>query len=180
MAVNGFGDLKAACTMETDLTEFRKCVGRYRIKASTSDVWSSYVHADPMTSWKTRKSATGLVYYRHNDSLVYPGQHIDQTMQGQVLFLNLKLAKGLFKMATAFEIMEVSDADGIITFSYLNTGKTHGLQEVKFLALDNQNTLIEHTSWVRSGSKFRDSVLYPFFHKKLIRAFHRKMKDSIV
>jgi len=178
-SILGFSEMKAGCTAEVDLANYNRCTKKYRVKATLDEVWNAYVYSDPMTSWKTGKSATGLVYSRNTGKLSYPGESLQMTSPGQVLFLNLKLAKGLFKMATAFEILEVAKERSEISFSYLDTGKTLGRQEVRFFSENNGNTRIEHTSWVYSDSKLRDKVLYPFFHKKLINAFHRKMKSGI-
>jgi len=178
-SIVNFSDMKAGCTADVDLGNYKRCTKKYRVKAPKEEVWNAYVHSDPMASWRTRKSATGLVYSRCTGKLSYPGEKLEMTAPGQVLFLNLRLAKGLFKMATAFEILEVADERSEISFSYLNSGKTLGRQEVKFFSEKNGSTRIEHTSWVCSDSKLRDKVLYPFFHKKLINAFHRKMKSGI-
>ena len=95
---------------------------------------------------------------------------------GQILYMDLRLIKGLYHLATAFEITKVEDETGVIEVSYSQSGVNEGKQVIQMEEDRHGNTIIRHTSMIRSGHRFRDRVLYPYFHNRLINAFHRKMK----
>jgi hypothetical protein len=79
-------------------------------------------------------------------------------------------------MATAFEIITVDKEKGIIEFSYIEDNTTHGKQQMNFEQTAEGFTKIIHRSYFKSGSPIRDRYFYPYFHTRLINAYHRNMK----
>lgn len=143
------------------------------------EVWKAYKNTSPTEGWTTRKSSCGLMYERSNDELVYADNTVSGISQGQILFMDLKLLRGIYHLATSFEITLVEDELGVIEISYTESGINEGKQVIKMAENDRGYTQIQHMSIIRSGSVFRDRVLYPYFHNKLINAFHRKMKRIV-
>jgi hypothetical protein len=169
--------LRPSCDEESDLRKFSRCTKTYIIRKQPDSVMAAYLSVNPMISWHTRKSVPGLLYDRNKDALYYPGQDAGAAEPGKVLFLNLKLLKGLYSMATAIEITDVGE--NVVEFGYPKSGRAEGKQELRFESTPRGNTRVVHTCWVYSGSKIRDKMLYPFFHKRLINSFHRKMERTI-
>lgn len=171
-----FKDFKASWYVSADSAEFYTYQKVYFIKESIEKVWAVYASTSPNISWKTHRCDLGLLYDRDQDSILYADDTIPALSQGNVLFVNLKLLKGLYQMATAFEITKVSSEQRFIEMSYIETGAARGKQLIKLEPTDNGYTKVTHITKIKSDSKFRDRVAYPFFHNKIIREFHKKMR----
>lgn len=174
-----FRDVKASCTSVNDFSEFSCYTKTYVIKERLSRVWETYQNTSPNESWKTRKSSVGLIYLRHSDEVCYQNDTCDGINLGQVIFVNLKLVKGLYRMATAFEVTRISEEEHVLEVSYIESGINHGKQTISMTETEDGYTQITHTSVIQSESHFRDKVLYPYFHYKLINVFHRQMKRRV-
>jgi hypothetical protein len=171
-----FQDFKASWHQAKDSAEFYTYQKVYLIKESIEKVWNVYASTSPNISWKTDRCDFGLLYDRNQDSLLYADDKIPALCPGNVLFINLKLFKGLYQMATAFEVTKVSSEQRFIEMSYIETGVARGKQLIKLEATENGYTKVTHITRIKSGSKFRDRVAYPFFHNKIIKEFHKKMR----
>lgn len=177
--INLFQDFRASWKNETDSSQFQTYSRVYIVKERLEKVWETYVNTSPTVGWKSKKSSLGLVYNRNKDEVLYPEDSIPALTDGNLLFVNLRLLKGLYKMATAFEITKVSKDQNTIEFSYIETGISRGKQLIKLESTIEGYTKIVHTSVIQSDSKFRDKVVYPFFHNKIINEFHKNMKRIV-
>lgn len=176
---NRIAELNPTCTEVSDFKGFYTYQRRYKVKAEISEVWSTYISASPTHSWKTRKSAVGLVYDRAYDKLSYSTDTCNGSRIGQVLYLDLRLLKGLYHLATALEITNIQSDSSIIELSYVECGVNEGKQWIRMEEDSKGHTNITHISSIKSDSPFRDKVLYPYFHNRLINAFHRKMRKTL-
>lgn len=179
-SVTHFSQLKPTCEEPTiDSNQYSLYSKTYVVKQRMADVWNTYLKASPTESWKTRKSAVGLVYDLSSDSLIYAKERLDGTQTGQVMYLHLKVLKGLYRLATALEVTDIKEDGNTIEISYVDHGVNEGKQWITMRETADGHTVVKHTSMIRSDSKFRDRYLYPFFHNKLINAFHRNMKRLV-
>ena len=177
--VDRFSELQASCEDLEKLEDFEGFYHyekKYLVKLPLTQVWSAYKRANPTEAWTTKKSTCGLMYERASDRIVYPTDTVNGVTIGQILYMDLNLIQGLYHMATAFEITKVEDESGVFEVSYLERGFAEGKQIVRMYETDKGYTRIVHQTFMRSGRKFRDKVLYPYFHNRLINSFHRKMK----
>lgn len=175
-SIQHFKDFRASWSEAKDTSDFYTYQKVYIIKESIEKVWSVYASTSPNISWKTNRCDLGLLYDRNLDTVLYQGDAIPALSQGNVLFVNLKLLKGLYQMATAFEITRVSNEQRFIEMSYIQTGAARGKQLIKLESTKNGFTKVTHITRIKSDSKFRDKIAYPFFHNKIIKEFHKKMK----
>lgn len=142
-----------------------------------SRVWENYRFSDPMKSWRGRFAKVSLLIAKGSNSVFYPGISSRLMLDtGQVYFLSLRLLKGLFKLPVAFEIINIDPSARMIEYSYLEDNVAKGKQTIQLFDEGDGLTKVVHTTYYRSESHFRDNVLYPYFHKKIIRDFHKKMK----
>lgn len=176
--IEQFKDVKASCADE-DFEGFSFYSKTFMVKERLQNVWQTYRGTSPIESWDTRKSSVGLIYLRGTDEVRYERDTCNGINLGQIIFVNLKLVKGLYRMATAFEVTKVSEQEAVIEVSYIESGVNHGKQTIYMTETADGHTMITHTSVIRSDSRFRDKVLYPYFHNKLINVFHRQMKRKI-
>lgn len=178
--ISFLADLKATCQDSNSLMDLFSYKKSYRVKANKNNVWETYKQSNPTAAWTNRKSACALVYERSSDHVHYADEEINGIEAGQVLFMDLKLMKGLVHLATAFEITKVEDEVGVIEINYTEAGINRGKQIIKMHEAPDGSTIIEHSSMISSGRKFRDRVLYPYFHNRLINTFHRKMRQRVI
>jgi hypothetical protein len=147
---------------------------------SFSDVWECYRHASPVNMWNCVSSGFGLLVSKSLNSAFYANDpSLPDIDTGQVYFLNLKLIKGLFNVPVAFEIILLDPKRHVMEFSYIDNNKTLGKQTISFFDNGDGTTRIVHRSCFKSGSAFRDGLLYPYFHKRFIKDFHTHMCDLL-
>ncbi len=162
LKVSSFLDIKPSWGSNSDIDSYNKQSKTYRIKASIEDVWNKYRSTSPAISWNGKKVKFGFMFAKKEKKLVYAGQDISQIDTGQVIFLNLKLM-GFYNLAVAFEVTMVDQDKHLIEFSYIEGNKSQGKQRLQFIDMPNGNTQIIHSSYFKTGSKFGDKLLYPFF-----------------
>ena len=134
------------------------------------------MNSAPTSSWNTKKSKIGLMYLRDEDRLIYPSDSCGSAKLGQVIYLNLRMLQGLYNLVTSLEITRLDQDKKVIEFNYVRGGINDGKQMIQLQEGEDGTTLLTHTSIVHSESAFRDKVIYPFFHNRLINAFHRNMR----
>jgi hypothetical protein len=145
-----------------------------------SSVWEFYQHANTFKMWNAKSIRFGLLIIKGSNSVVYyRNPSYPEVDTGQVYFLNIKLIKGIFNIPVAFEIITIDQINRIVEFSYIDNNKSRGKQSMQFLDNGDGKTRIVHRSYFKSESAFRDNFLYPYFHKKFIRDFHKNMRQLI-
>lgn len=174
-----FNDLHSYWSKGDDLAKYSKKEMSFVIKGKLPDVWSSYLTTSPTKSWEGKRISFSLLLQKSPNSIYYFQDSISGIDTGQVYFLNLKLMFGVINIPVAFEIITVENESKIIEFGYLEGNKSLGVQRIKFIDSGNENIQIVHTSWFKSNSGFRDKWIYPFFHKRLIKEFHRNMRKLL-
>jgi hypothetical protein len=151
----------------------------YKIDEDLPTVWKRYIQTSPAESWDGKRVSFGLLCSKPSERVVYRGGEFSKIDTGQVIFLNLRLLRGVYNLALAFEIIDVDEENKIVEFSYIEGNKSKGKQCLKFRPTQDGKTEIIHTSYFQSNSKVRDKFLYPFFHKRATNEFHRNMKKII-
>lgn len=156
---------------------FRTHRATYKVKSDLPDVWQGYQNANPSESWEGKRFSFGFAFNRNKEELVYrENKNTNGVEEGQMFYVNLKLMAGVYNLAVAFEIITVDPEQKVMEFSYLEGGQSKGMQRIELVENSKGETDIIHTSFFKSDSKFRDAVLYPFFHKRIINEFHRRMR----
>ncbi len=151
-------------------------VGEYFLKDSLNKVWQHYVNTNPGDSWNGKRVSFGMLFSNKDKKVVYRDESVAHLDTGQVVYLNLKLLKGIMNLATVFELTSIDKENRVIEFSYIDGNITKGKQRLQFIETARGYTEIIHTSYYKSSSAFRDRFLYPFFHTKVSNDFHRNMK----
>jgi hypothetical protein len=121
------------------------------------------------------------LYSRTTGEEVFPGQQFKGGMGvGQVIILNLHVFSGAIKLVVGHEVMEVDKSKKLIRICYLENSKSEGSQFIRFKSLSNGKTEVSHKTFYRSGSWFRDKLIYPYFHTKAINEFHGNIRNAIL
>lgn len=174
-----FYELRPSWRDGEDLSSFSKKEMTFVLEGNLQDVWQGYISADPSESWSGRRISFDLLIQKSPTNIYYNEEPTVRIDTGQIYFLNLKLMHGICNIPVAFEIINVDTDKKIIEFSYIEGNKSLGVQQIKFKDVDGDHIKIKHTSYFKSDSQSRDKYLYPFFHKKLVKDFHRNMKKLI-
>jgi len=163
----------------TDISDFHVNEKVFLLENSLPDVWKSYRSINPADTWNHHSFRLGLLISKCTNSVTYTRNTVFPEIDtGQIYFLNLRLIKGLFNIPVAFEITNIDFSQQLMEFSYIENNKSLGKQSIHFFDNGDGETRIVHQSYFKSGSGFRDNFLYPVFHKKFIREFHRNMQRN--
>ena len=176
--VHYISDIKPSCEKGQDISNYWTHEKEYVIKEEINKVWDNYYTLDPREIWNKKALSFGLLLSKRIDRAFYKGDTFESIEVGQIYYLNLKLLRGVYDIAVAFEILTVDKERRIIEFSYINGGIAKGMQTLMFSETNDGKTIITHKSFFKSNSKFRDKFLYPLFHKKFINEFHRNVNLS--
>lgn len=172
-------DIHHTCSDKSDLSTYQKQEKKYLIKDNYSKVWSNYVKTSPAESWEGKLVSFGMLISKSTNKIIYPGDEFQAIDTGQVIFLDLRLLRGIYHLAMAFEVIKVDAEKGIIEFSYIKGNKSMGMQRLQFSSTPNDYTVITHSSYYKSSSPLRDKLLYPLFHAQATNQFHRKLKRKL-
>ncbi len=175
-----FSVIHASWKKGIDESTFQFHEKTFFLKDKLPHVWDCYNQANPNKSWKGPFVRFGLLISKKSNSVVYSKNSVFPEIDtGQVYFLDLKLMRGLFNLPMAFEIIKLDPILRIIEFSYIDGNKSKGKQTIQFSDNDDGRIRITHKSYFKSDSRFRDNMLYPYFHRKFIKEFHRNMKQMV-
>jgi len=173
--INSFVEIKPSMLSNGENEGYRIDERVYVLKDSLDKVWQHYKYTNPGDSWNGTRVKFGMLFSRKENKVVYQGEDVPSLQPGQVVYLNLKLLRGLSNLATVFELISIDDDKKIIEFSYVDGNITKGKQQLQFKETSKGYTEILHTTYYKSKSVLRDR-LYPYFHTRLINEFHRNMK----
>jgi hypothetical protein len=171
-----FEEIRPSWNSEKELSDYSKNEMTFCLEGNFKDIWQGYLSENPSNSWNGRKVSFGVLLQKFPNNIFYNHDPIMGIDTGQVYFLNLKVMMGIYNLPVAFEIITVDTTEKLIQFSYIEGNKSSGMQQIKFLDDGNDNTRILHISYFKSDSGFRDKIIYPFFHKKIVNDFHRNMR----
>lgn len=175
-----FYDIQPSWNRGDDLSLYNKTEATFFLNASLQDVWQGYLSIDPSKLWNNRSMSKGLMLQKFPAKIFYTKDSSANIDTGQVYFLNLKLLSGMHNIAVAFEIVTIDPLERVIEFSYVKGNHSLGVQQIKFFADDDNSTKIIHTSYFKSNSHFRDKWLYPHFHKKITKNFHKNIRRLLI
>ena len=170
-------NFKPSIDDSTELNGFSFHEKYYTVNFPIDGVWDTYANTKPTECW------TGpLTRYKKSsfNSLFHNFKEEDHPTfgEGSVYLVRLKLAP-LIKITVIFKLTKINQSDKIIVMTYGMNNTSHGKQTIQFIA-DGDKTLIKHTAYFKSKSKFRDKYLYPKFHVKYIDEFHENIKKKLI
>ena len=178
--MSDFALIHASWKKNIDVSDFKVNEKIFYLNYELSSVWNSYRNADPNHNWNRHSIRLGLLISKYTNAVVYTDNStFPEVDTGQVYFLNLRLMKGLINVPVAFEIINIDQKQQLFEFSYIDNNKSQGKQTIQFFDNGDGTTKIIHRSYFKSKSWFREDLLYPYFHKKFIKEFHRNMKQLV-
>ncbi len=174
------GNLKSFCFDPKDEKRYHKHTMSFSIDADVEVVWNAYKTISPQETRKRSMVSFGLMYSRKQNEVMYMDDAYNGLEPGQIIFLNLNLFANIINLAVGHEITGVNDTKKTIEICYLQNGASMGTQLIKLKDKGERSTEVIHETWYRSGSFFRDKILYPIFHEKGLTEFHENVNRKVV
>jgi hypothetical protein len=174
-----FIDFTPKCFRNQDSSHYRKISKSYIIHGKTDLVWNEYLNIQPNQAYSGRMVGFGFLYSKTEDKIFYKEDVFERMKVGQLFFFNIKLLGGIRNLGIADEVTAIDDENKIIQFCYIENGKTEGTQEIQLTTTSDGFTEIKHDTWYKSKSRFRDRILYPFFHNRTINEYHNILRNRI-
>jgi hypothetical protein len=175
-----FNYIHASCEKETIEPGLYVSQQEFFFEHNLSKVWTCYRKINPLETWNRKSLRFGLMISKKTNSATYFDSSSPIGVEsGQVYFLNLRIIKGLVKIPVAFEIINIDQTRKVVEYSYIDNNKARGKHILEFFETGDGGTRIVHRSYFKSESSFRDKYLYPVFHRKFVREFHRNMRETI-
>ncbi len=174
-----FTDLFPKCYDEKDSSKYTVQNNIYFIEEDINTVWSQYKNIDLEQSYGGHLVKFGFLFSKPDNKIVYlKDENYSGMQEGQIIFIRLDLLKGLKKLIVAYEVTRVDDENKIIQFCYMNNGISEGSQQIMLSEKEKGHTKITHRTFFKSKSKFRDRLIYPGFHTRVVSELHQNLINS--
>ncbi len=174
-----FKKMQASCYDELTQAGYWNHVSTLQLEEPVETVWETYQALSPKELGGGKIISFGLSYSRKHNKIIYPDDECGRIEEGQIIISGLRYLGGFVKLAVAQEITAIDETDRVITFCYMQNGKTLGSQHIRFQESSDGGTEIVHETFYRSKSKFRDKKLYPGLHEKTIIEMHKNVLRKI-
>lgn len=177
--IDTFEEIKPSVENEVNTDDYFIQENVYAVKKGLDEVWNKYLQINPKNTWNGKKVSLGFLFSKKEKRIIYGDENMPNIDTGMVVYLNLKIMKGLINMATAFEIVRIDKDNKIIEFSYLSGNVSSGLQRLHFIETSKKRTEIIHTSFYNTNNLAKNYLFYPYFHTRLTNEFHRNIKRML-
>jgi len=162
---------------KSELKDFSFHEKHYMVNFPIDIVWDIYENTKPNECW-----SGPLAVYKNSylNSTFYDFKEVNHPSFGEdcIYLLKLKLIP-FIKITVIFQLTKLNRSEKIIEMTYGMDNTSHGKQTIQFIAEGNK-TLIKHSTYFKSKSKFRDKYLYPKFHVKYIDEFHANIQKGLI
>ncbi|MBL7714634.1 MAG: hypothetical protein JNL01_04145 [Bdellovibrionales bacterium] len=162
---------------------YSRMLDTYLTSGRPDEVFQKFIQLSPLKAWNG--FAQFDLLYDRKTARAYDRNTVQfpEMSTGQIYILKLKIAPGL-NIPVAFEFVQVDPKKLQLSFSYLTTNKSRGIQQITFLedgleAGKVKGVRVNHISCYSSGSDFRDQRLYPRFHRKMLDNFYENAFANI-
>lgn len=177
--VISFDKLTSTYNPGDSLSGYRYHEEVYHFDYPREQLWKHYLAANPGDAWDGDMITFGLMVSKQKQEVMYIGDAYHGAAEGQVLFINIEVLGGLLKVPVAHEIIKINPEKNYFEISYLEGGKSAGMQRITFYENQDGTTRILHYTYYRSASDFRDTYIYPYFHTKAINEYHQNMISAL-
>jgi len=178
--IHSFDELNPTCVDESDSDSYNYQYETFYIKGNINKIWNSYKHLSLPDIYSGHIINFGFMYSKPQKRLFYiDSNNYDGMKEGQVFFINLDLLGGLKKLIVAYEVTNIDDQNKVIQFCYIKDGVSEGSQKIILSDAENGYTKVQHNTVYKSSSKLRDKYIYPPFHKRIVKEFHKNLMVSI-
>jgi hypothetical protein len=139
-----FNKLEPACYSLADSSAYSHHVKSFIIRESIETVWDLCKNTEPKEIWNGKTVQFGMLYSKLVNKILYYNDEYDGMVEGNIVFLNLRLLGGLKKIAVASEVTDINENEHSISFCYIQNGNTEGSQQIRLYKTQDGFTKITH------------------------------------
>ena len=176
--VKTFDEIHPACYNVPDSLDFRTFEKSQLIRQDEDVVWQHLVHQSPNDEFDGRIVTFGLLYSKKNHTLMYHNDSSTGIEEGQLLFFNLRLLRGIKNLAVALEVTRVDNENKEFEYCYVDHGDTKGTQKFSLRPTPDGFTELTQVTKYHCKSRLRDRRLYSFFHEQIVKEFFTAIKKK--
>jgi len=168
---------KLSCGSAINTKEYNFNSMTFEINLDLEPVWATYLNSDPKSTWSGKNIQFDFAYSKPRNKVYYKNDELPPIHEGMGFYIVLNIA-GLKKVPVGIEITRIDHDNKVLEYTYLMENVSHGKQIVHFRTDFAGKTIIEHNTYFKSDSNFRDQ-LYPIFHEKLLEEFHQNVMGQV-
>ncbi len=171
--------LKPECFQKKQSGTYHFQTDSFIVKENINTVWQKYKTISLKDSYCGNLVNLGFVYSKNKKQIYYVNDDYDGIQEGQIYFIRLNLLGGLKHIIVAYEVTKIDNQKKMMQFCYINRGISEGSQRIYLFKTKEGFTKIEHETFYKSHSKFRDKWIYPKFHKKIVAELHHNLIKAL-
>lgn len=176
--ISTFDEIHPVCYTAPDSLNYRTFTKSQLIRQEMDVVWNKLTHQSPSDEFDGHIVTFGLLYSKKYQNLLYPDELSAGYEEGQVLFFNLRVLKGIKNLAVALEITRLDNDLKEIEYCYVDHGDTKGTQTFSLKPAPHGYTEITQVTKYKCKSRLRDRRLYSFFHERIVNEFFGALKNK--
>lgn len=177
-SIDGFDHFKATCYKEAQKDTYHEHFEQFYVNRPIEETWRAYMMTHPKDSWSGKMIHFGAQYSSESGKVSYMDDAFDGMEKGHLVILNLRIANGLVNIAVAHKVAEIDAENFKFKLCYMDGGASEGSQWIELRAAKDGGTEVHHLTYYKSGSWFRDKVLYPGLHTKAIAEYHGNIRRA--
>ena len=151
--IKTFCELNPSCYLEADSSDYSVHRSSNLIKEDINEVWKNIKTINPKEIYTGRMLSFGFIYSKKEDKIVYCTDEFNGIEVGQIIFINLRMAGGLKNLGVGLELTNIDEENKTIRYCYLQSGISHGTQEICLEKTEDGYTRITQTTHYKSKSK---------------------------
>jgi hypothetical protein len=174
-----FTTVEASIKSTADLSKMHKHIKEFKYDYDIETVWNAMGSVTPKEMFAGPKVHFGRLYSEVDQKTYYRDDSFVPKVQAGMTIINyLTLAGGLIRMSVAVKIVVIDKENKTLELAYAQGNTSTGTQ-VLTLREEDGKTVINHTSYFKSDSRFRDVTVYKPFHSVTIGEYHDTLKEIL-
>lgn len=176
--ISTFDDIHPVCYQTADSNAYRIYKKTQLIRQDINVVWNNLTRQSLNAEFDGHIVTLGLLYSKSQKNIKYKNESDVSVEEGQILFFNLRVLRGLTNIAVALEVTRLDNDQKKVEYCYIDHGKTKGTQEFSLKPTPEGFTEITQTTRYSCKSRIRDRRLYSFFHDRIVMEFFDTIKNK--
>jgi hypothetical protein len=176
--VRTFDDMHPVCYYSADSNNYQTFTKSELIRQDINVVWNNLTHQSPSEEFDGRIVSFGLLYSKKLNKFLYKNESYSGIEEGQILFFNLRMLRGIKNLAVAMEVTRRDNDRKELEYCYIDNGSTKGTQKFTLRSTAEGYTEITQLTKYKCKSRLRDRRLYSFFHDRIVSEFFTAIKNK--